>query len=142
VSRHKSVCLSVCLQILNSFNILMHLMLCFKFGNWVEYGRVHVLHCETQQTSPLAPLSSTANLALCPTGRQSILYPVPNCQTQQTSPHAPLLGTTNLALCPTVKDSKPNIVAILLYYDNVHLMSVTVAYNTFLAGCFASAVNY
>jgi len=81
----QSLCLTVRLKILNSFNILIHFMLCFKCGSWVVYGRVHVLHCETQQTSPLAPLSRTANLALCPTGRHSIPQPVPNCQIQQNS---------------------------------------------------------
>ena len=77
----------------------------------------------------------------CPTVRHSIPQPVSNCQIQQNSLCDPLLGTANLAWCPTVKHSKPDIIAILLYYNNVQLMSVTVAYDTFLARGFASAVN-
>jgi len=99
-------------------------------------------HCEAQQTSPCAQLAGTAYLTLYPTVRHSQTCSVIHCQAQQTSPNASLLGTTNLAWCPTVKHSKPDIIAILLYYNNVQLMSVTVAYNTFLDGCFASAVNY
>ena len=57
----------------------MHLMLCFKFGSWVVYGRVHVLHCETQQISPCAQLSGTAYLSLYPTVRYSKTRSVTQC---------------------------------------------------------------
>jgi len=40
--RNGTRCLSVCLQILNSFDISgMDEAMLFKFGWWVEYGRVH-----------------------------------------------------------------------------------------------------
>ena len=41
---HGFVLVSVCLQILNSFNIKFSGLdeaTLFKFGKWVEYGRVH-----------------------------------------------------------------------------------------------------
>jgi len=47
-ARYLSVCLSVCLsvlclQMLNSFNIsVMDEAMLFKFGKWIEYGRMQL----------------------------------------------------------------------------------------------------
>ena len=87
-------------------------------------------HCQTQQTSHHVSLSDTANLALCPTVRQSRphLCPtvrhskyrlVPHCLAQQTLHHAPVSDTANLAPCPIVRNSKPRTTTNLALCPNV-----------------------
>ena len=66
----------------------------FKFGNWIEYGRV-------QQTSP----SATANLAPRPTVRQNKPRLCPTLDTTNLA-MCPLSGTANLVPRHTVRHSK------------------------------------
>ena len=95
---------SVCLQILNSFNIsgMDDVIRSSNLANGSSNKPRPVPHCQAQQTSPCAPLSGTTKLASRPTNFKlcssylanwSSNKPcsVPHCQAEQTLLHAPLV---------------------------------------------------
>ena len=141
-ARYRSgICTYVCLPILNSFNISLHIWqmsdtanldLCPLSGT-ANFAVCHtVRHSKPRHTPqsdtanldlcplsgtanlPLRPLSDTANLTLCPTVRHSKPRPVPHCQAQQTSPCAHC-QTQQTSHCAPLSVMMPEFIRRMLY---------------------------